>query len=184
MLRLVGRAAIPWLALVLAVPACGPSRESPAHEVVVRVPLLHDASIPWPARADSIDAQRERLGPTRRGSFAAGDQETRWIAYLIGEHPIKVEARMDQGEYGATDFDYFPDPSAGALVFVRERGLRVRTDAEGRPVRDSIRVEAAFDTTGRVLTSWQTVNGAATPLTGSDLDALRRHYETIRTALR
>jgi hypothetical protein len=140
------------------------------------------ASIPWPARAESIDARRGQLGEPRRGSFTAGDAETRWTAYSIAGRPVKIEARLDAGEYGASDLDYYLDPLEDALILLRERGVRRRAGAGGTAERDSVRVEVSYDTGGRVLTSWRTIDGVDTPLQSVELDGLRAHFDTIRRA--
>jgi hypothetical protein len=142
------------------------------------------ASIPWPARAESIDARRGQLGPPARGSFTAGDAETRWTAYSIAGRPVKVEARLDVGEYGASDLDYYLDPLEDALILVRERGLRRHAgDSPDAVEVDSVRTEISYDIEGRVLTAWRTVDGVDRPPPADVLDGMKSHFDVIRHAL-
>ena len=137
------------------------------------------ASIPWPARAESIDARRGQLGPPAQGSFTAGDAETRWTAWSLAGRPIKVEARLDVGEYGASDLDYYLDPLEDALILVRENGVRRHGGGEV----DSVRSEISYDVAGRVLTSWRTVDGEDRPPPADVLEGMRSHFDVIRRAI-
>lgn len=140
------------------------------------------ASIPWPARAESIDARRDQLGEPARGSFTAGDAETRWTAWSIAGRPIKVEARLDVGEYGASDLDYYLDPLEDALILVRERGVRRHAEG-GVPDVDSVRSEISYDVEGRVLTAWRTVDGEDRPPPPDVLEGMKSHFDVIRHAI-
>src|SRR5687768_14583616 len=137
------------------------------------------ASIPWPARAESIDARRGQLGTPAQGSFTAGDAETHWTAWSLAGRPIKVEARLDVGEYGASDLDYYLDPLEDALILVRESGIRRHGGGEV----DSVRSEISYDVGGRVLTAWRTVDGEDRPPPADVLEGMRSHFDVIRRAI-
>jgi hypothetical protein len=116
---------------------------------------------PKPAPAEVIDAA---LGTLKRieGAWTQGDATTRYVAYLDDSWVRRIDATIDQADYGSSRRRlYFV---RDVLVYYTEIGSRRDPSAGGKGGFDDVALAISFPRGERAPLSQKTVNGKpATP---------------------
>jgi hypothetical protein len=112
-----------------------------------------------------------------RGQWEAGDAQSRFKAFMVGEEPVLVAESLDLGDYGEERARYYF--SGGVLLHCRQFKLLrdLSPPAPGRP--DEVAVIMSFDLDGRLSEYTKTVNGQAVTLEGWEAGAALRHAEML-----
>ena len=131
-------------------------------------------------RVEAIEAELASY-ETLEGRRKAGDATSTFTAYLRGDSLVLIRERLDMGDYGYSDNEYY---FAGDSLFYYVEGKLSRTrNPGGPPTTDAIVLRLYFDEGGRLSAHEKTLNAEPVELDGYEESAVRRHARALRALI-
>lgn len=131
-------------------------------------------------RVEAIEAELASY-EALEGRRKAGDATSTFTAYLRGDSLVLIRERLDMGDYGYSDNEYYF--AGDSLIYYVEGKLSRTRNPDGPPTTDAIVLRLYFDEQGRLSAHEKTLNAEPVELDGYEESAVRRHATALRALI-